>query len=122
MVYKDNQRKSMASLDSTKKQGETVKKVIFEVRNSRNLPYKKTKHNEHLIKKLKKIRKRLYKSELQKKSKTLKEIFKVFQGTKGEENILCQGKVLIELSEMRKICFSNKWSVTQKTIILFNIQ
>jgi len=39
----------------------------------------------------------------------------------SEENILRQGKVPIQLNEMQKTCFSSKWSVTQKTIILFNL-
>jgi len=36
-------------------------------------------------------------------------------------NILGQRKVLIKLSEMWKSGFSNKWSVTQKAIMVFNL-
>ena len=40
----------------------------------------------------------------------------------SKEKILHQGKVPIQLSEMQKICFTNKWrSVTKKTIILFKL-
>jgi len=46
MVCEDNQRESLGSLDSTRKPEERVNKVIFEVRNSRNVPYKKTKRKQ----------------------------------------------------------------------------
>jgi len=39
----------------------------------------------------------------------------------SDENILRQGKVLIELSDMRQTCFSSKWSEPQKTIMLFHL-
>jgi len=67
IVYEDNQRESLGLLDSTRNQEERVKKVIFEARNSRKVPYKKAKRKECLIKKLKTIRKRMCNSELQEK-------------------------------------------------------
>ena len=68
MVYESNPRKSLSdSLNSTQKQDERVKKVIYEVRNSRNVTYEKSKRKEDLTKKLKKIRKRLHISKLQEK-------------------------------------------------------
>ena len=68
MVYESNPRKSLSdSLNSTQKQDERVNKVIYEVRNSRNVTYEKSKRKEDLTKKLKKIRKRLHISKLQEK-------------------------------------------------------
>ena len=68
MVYEKDQEnpgKSLGSPDSTQKQDERLNKVTFEVKHPRNVPHKKTRRKECLLKKLKKIRKRLYKSELQ---------------------------------------------------------
>ena len=65
MVYEKDPGKSLGSPDSTQKQDERLNKLIFEVKHPRNVPYKKTGRKERLLKKLKEIRKRLYKSELQ---------------------------------------------------------
>ena len=47
MVYESNLRKSLSdSLNSTQKQDERVNKVIYEVRNSRNVTYEKSKQKE----------------------------------------------------------------------------
>ena len=65
MVYEKDPQKSLGSPDSTQKKDERLKKVIFEVKHSRNVSYKKTRRIERLLKKLKEVRKRLFKSELQ---------------------------------------------------------